>query len=256
MGSINDRFKELVDYFSKGNNSDFASKIGINEANVRNYINKTEPKYNVLEKIAKTFEINYEWLLTGRNEMLKKEFIANPTQSKTPQVITITPDNEDNIVLVPIKAQAGYLNGYNDPHFIQNLPSYNLPNMRNGVFRMFQIKGHSMYPTMHSNSYVVGQFIEDWVNDIKDNRIYVVITEDGVVIKRVLNRIEKYGNIYCKSDNRREYPSFPVEPKDIKEVWECKMLLSYEFLDPVEIHDKVYDLEAKVLNLEHILNKK
>jgi hypothetical protein len=28
------------------------------------------------------------------------------------------------------------------------------------------------------------------------------------VVKRVLNRIEKDGNLYCKSDNRREYPGF------------------------------------------------
>lgn len=66
MSTINFRIKELVDHFSNGNNSDFANKLGVNEANIRNYIAGTEPKFNVLEKIVTTFEVNYEWLLTGK----------------------------------------------------------------------------------------------------------------------------------------------------------------------------------------------
>ena len=36
MSTINFRIKELVDHFSKGNNSEFGNKIGVNEANIRN----------------------------------------------------------------------------------------------------------------------------------------------------------------------------------------------------------------------------
>lgn len=71
MNSIGQRINKLVKYFSNGNNSDFATKIGVSEANIRNYINdRAEPKFNILEKIAINFEINYEWLLTGKGEML------------------------------------------------------------------------------------------------------------------------------------------------------------------------------------------
>ena len=76
MTNINLRIKQLVDHFSFGNNSDFGKKIGINEANVRNYINNTEPKFNILEKIATNFEVNFEWLLTGKGEMLKEPTIT------------------------------------------------------------------------------------------------------------------------------------------------------------------------------------
>lgn len=215
-----------------------------------------KPTLEHLMELSSNFNISLDWLVLGMEKQEDNKIVKTNQKSNTPKVITITPENEDNIVLVPVKAQAGYLTGYDDPQFIQELPSYNLPNMRNGVFRMFQVEGHSMYPTIHSNSYVVGQFVEDWVNDIKDNRIYVIVSEsDGVIIKRVLNRIEKYNNLYCKSDNRKEYPSFPIEPKDIKEVWECKMLLSYEFLDPAEIYDKVNDLEAEMLHLKHLYSK-
>src|SRR5690606_2870663 len=114
----------------------------------------------------------------------------------------------DNVVLVPVKAAAGYLRGYGDPEFIQTLPTYSLPELRNCTFRMFQVKGHSMFPTLHDSSYVVGQWVENWTKDIKDNRIYVIVaqssTDEGILVNRVLNRLKKYGNLYLKSDNKHE----------------------------------------------------
>lgn len=82
----------------------------------------------------------------------KKPFI----ESKVPQVVTVDSHTEDNIVLVPEKAQAGYLNGFNNPKFIEKLPSYRLPNMNNEVFRMFQVAGFSMVPSLHDKSIVTG----------------------------------------------------------------------------------------------------
>ncbi|SQA93282.1 LexA family transcriptional regulator [Capnocytophaga ochracea] len=258
MNTINFRIKELVDHFSNGNNSDFANKLGVNEANIRNYIAGTEPKFNVLEKIVTAFEVNYEWLLTGKGPMLKnKEIVETPRveiikplkvegRDLTPKVVVVEEDELFNpIPLVPIYAQAGYLNGYEDPEYIKELPMYNLPEMRNGTFRMFQVNGLSMFPTLQDGSYVVGQFVENW-EWLSDNRVCVVVTErDGVIVKRVLNKIRKYGSLYCKSDNR-DYPHITVRAEDIKEVWECKMHLSFEFLDPIPEYQKIADLEANV----------
>ena len=83
MNSIGQRINKLVKHFSNGNNSDFAAKIGVNEANIRNYINdRVEPKFNILEKIAINFEINYEWLLTGKGEMLISNDLINNLEAK------------------------------------------------------------------------------------------------------------------------------------------------------------------------------
>ena len=113
---------------------------------------------------------------------------------------------------------------------------YNLPGMRNGTFRIFQVEGLSMYPTLQSGSYVVGQFVEDWEH-ISDNRIYVVVSTEGVIVK--------YGSLYCKSDNR-VFPHINVRLNDVREIWECKMHLSFDFLDPVPEYQKIADLEADV----------
>ena len=73
ISSIYTRIKELVDYFCEGNNSKFAALVGSSEANIRNYIAGRQPKFDFISSIAKNLEISYDWLLTGRGSMLKKE---------------------------------------------------------------------------------------------------------------------------------------------------------------------------------------
>ena len=69
--SINLRIKELVTIYFAGNNSKFARFIGINESNVRNYIESTEPKYTFLSLCLQKFpQLSAEWLLLGKGDML------------------------------------------------------------------------------------------------------------------------------------------------------------------------------------------
>lgn len=178
-------------------------------------------------------------------------------ESRTPQVITVDAAGNDNIVLVPQKLQAGYLQGYNNARFIEKLPSFRMPGLNNGVFRMFEIEGNSMFPTLPGGSYVVGQFVENWIRDIKDNRVYAIISnevEDGL-IKRCINKIKKYNNLICKSDNRRNFPTQNINPESIKEVWEIKLHLNFHLPDPADIYDKINDLEGEVSSLKAILKK-
>ena len=250
------RIKEFIDF--KGLSvRKFEETVGFsNGAFATQYKNNKSIGSDKIENILYSFpELNTEWLLTGKGDMLKDEAIkGTPVEvvapikvegkSLMPKVIVLKDedDEKERIPLVPIMAQAGYLKGYDDPKYIRKLPMYNLPGMRNGTFRMFQVEGLSMYPTLQSGSYVVGQFVEDWQH-ISDNRIYVVVSKEGVIVKRVLNRIEKYGSLYCRSDNR-VFPHINVDLKDVREVWECKMHLSFEFLDPIPEYQKIADLQA------------
>ncbi len=245
------------------NNSSFEKMCGLSNGYLGTQLKRNaDLGEGVLNKILDNcLDVSPEWLLTGRGEMLKSEgateVIKKPPveiiapikvegRSLMPKVIVLKDEDveEERIPLVPVMAQAGYLQGYDDPQYIKELPMYNLPGMRNGTFRIFQVEGLSMYPTLQSGSYVVGQFVEDWEH-ISDNRIYVVVSTEGVIVKRVLNRIEKYGSLYCKSDNR-VFPHINVRLKDVKEIWECKMHLSFDFLDPVPEYQKIADLEADV----------
>ena len=247
---------------------------------------KTEGGLNsdTIEKILHTCDdLNPIWFVLGDGDMLKpnmqnmshiksvtksvtfseetksKENVTlslNEEQSKMPKIVTVDTSGKDNIVLVPVKVAAGYLAGYGDTGYIQSLPTFSLPNIQNGTFRMFQVAGNSMYPTLSDKCYVVGEWVENWIKDIKDNRIYVIVCDDGVLVKRVLNRLKKYDNLYLKSDNRREFPNITLEPNQIKEVWAVKMHLSFELPDPAVLYDRVGDLEAEIDHIKSLIKGK
>jgi phage repressor protein C with HTH and peptisase S24 domain len=243
---------------------------------------------DTIEKILHSYiDLNPIWFVLGEGEMLKPNVkdmsqfenvtktvtFSEETKSKEnvslsvneeistlynrmPKVVTVDTSGKDNVVLVPVKAAAGYLAGYGDSEFIQTLPTFSLPNIQNGTFRMFQVSGHSMYPTLCDGCYVVGEWVENWIKDVKDNRIYVVVSDEGVLVKRVLNRLKKYENLYLKSDNRKENPNTTLEPSQIKEIWAVKMHLSFELPDPTVLYDRVGDLEAEIDHIKSLLKNK
>lgn len=262
---------ELKKHYGFNSDSEFASFLGIKPQTLSSWHSRNTFDIELL--YAKCVNVDGNFLLTGRGEIEKqnvKFLLPNETGTKmvtfsdetkniknvtnlTPKVVTVDKVGKDNVVLVPAKAAAGYLIGYGDPEFIEKLPTFSLPNIKNGTFRMFQVSGHSMYPTILDKSYVVGEFVENWVSGIKDNRIYVVVCDEGVLIKRVLNRLKKYNNLYLKSDNRKEYPNRSVGIEQIIEVWEVKMLLSFELPDPSVLYDRVSDLEAEVYYIKQLV---
>jgi transcriptional regulator with XRE-family HTH domain len=131
--------------------------------------------------------------------------------------VMVDQDQNDLIELVPLKASAGYLDGYSDEEFIGNLPRISLPYATNGKFRAFPIKGDSM-PPLESGAYVIGRYVEN-IEDIKDGDTYVVLTQnDGLVYKRLYNTVEADGTIQFHSDNKSYLP-YHIKPDDIYEVW-------------------------------------
>ena len=71
----------------------------------------------------------------------------------------------NEIHLVPVKAAAGYLAGYADPEFIDELNTFTLPMLAPGNYRAFEIVGDSMLPTP-SGSVIVGEKIDN-VEEVK-----------------------------------------------------------------------------------------
>lgn len=234
----------------------------------------TKPSVDILQDLSNKFDdLNLNWYITGKGNMilgtknsnldidvitdLQERSTSEIVTSLTPAVVTVDSHNTDNIVLVPQKLQAGYLVGYNNPTFIAKLPAYRMPGLNNGIFRMFEVTGNSMFPTLPAKSFVVGQFVENWLTGIKDGQVYAVISneiEDGL-IKRCINKIEKYNNLICKSDNRKNFPTQNIDPQSIKEIWEIKLHLNFQLPDPAEIHDKIYDLEGELSSLKSLLKK-
>jgi transcriptional regulator with XRE-family HTH domain len=145
---------------------------------------------------------------------------------------TVSPDNTENIELVPEKAKAGYTTGYADPEYIGELPRFRLPFLsEKKKYRTFQLKGDSMLP-IPEGSWVTGEFVQDW-REIISGKAYVVFTlNDGIVFKVVENNIKTDGKLILYSLNPI-YEPYEVHINEVKEIWKFVNFISSELPDPV-----------------------
>lgn len=73
---INKRIQELIAVVTKGNKRAFSAMVGVSPTVIENIVGSRQgkPGFDLLEKIAYSIEnINLDWLITGRGEMLKEE---------------------------------------------------------------------------------------------------------------------------------------------------------------------------------------
>lgn len=165
---------------------------------------------------------------------------------------TVNNQNRENIEVVPLKAKAGYKNGYADPDFIKKLPVFQLPILFNDrKYRMFQITGDSMLP-VPDKSWVIGEFVENWHN-IKDEEACILLTlDEGIVFKMVFNQIKKKKSLLLKSLNP-EYDPYEISITEVREVWKFCNYISSEIPEPQlakdELFSKVTRLEKDVLKI-------
>src|SRR5690606_681388 len=151
------------------------------------------------------------------------------------------------------KAAAGYLNGYSDPEYIEELPKFQLPVLpKNATYRAFEINGDSMLP-LQSGTIVIGKYVES-ARDIKNGKTYVLVTQkEGVVYKRVFNYLEENGKLFLVSDNT-QYSPYEISGEEVLELWEARAYISLHFPDPSESGEEqlsLKDRKSTRLNSSH-----
>ena len=209
----------------------FADEMEIKRASVGAYEERrAEPKYELLKKIADFYDLTMDELVNDEiNDKWRPKARGNAASVR---VLSITVDGEDkeNIELVPVKASAGYLNGYADPEYIAELPKFSLPMFRQGTYRAFEIKGDSMLP-LQPGSVIIAEYVENW-SEIKPGQTYVVISRDeGVVYKRIAFKYKEEKGLKLVSDNK-SYDPYWVASDDILEVWKAKAFISTQLPEP------------------------
>jgi len=196
-------------------------KLGVNASRIRDYeLGVCEPNLELLVKLAEYFHLSLDDFITRDLKVVLSPIIKTKFQLQQSSRILIISENNngsENIVHVPVKAQAGYLNGFEDPCFVETLPTYRLPGVRNGTYRSFEIKGDSMLP-LQSGTIVVGKYVESW-REIRSNYTYVLVTQqDGVVYKRVINKVKSKGQLVLLSDNP-VYEPYAIKIEEVREAW-------------------------------------
>ncbi len=248
------RLKEIRKHF-RLTQGEFAEKLGIGQSAYSNYESGIrEPSITMISTIVTQFSINSTWLLTGTGEMFTRKESSQPVvresgsryySGKVPAVVTVSEQDHNTIVMVSTKVAAGYLRGYQDPEFFRPLPTFSLPMLRRGTYRAFQVTGDSMYPTLKESDWVVAEWVDP--DHFRDDRVYVVVCTEGVLVKRCLNRLASDEKVVAKSDNveSKLYPVRVLGREEILEIWEVRGLFSVQLPNPSELWTRIQDLEGK-----------
>lgn len=197
---------------------EFAQKLRIKRSLLGAYEEeRAEPRIDILEVVADMFRLTLDDLLRKDVSDSKTNYIAKRRAQKLI-------NGRTDIPFVPIKAVAGYLAGYGDPEFIDELNTFTLPMLTGGDYRAFEIVGDSMMPTP-SGSVIVGERVSD-IEEVKSNQTYIVVSKtDGIVYKRILKNNKQKNKLTFVSDNP-SYQPYSVNAEDILEVWQAQMVLS------------------------------
>jgi transcriptional regulator with XRE-family HTH domain len=197
---------------------EFAQKLRIKRSLLGAYEEeRAEPRIDILEAVADMFKLTLDDLLRRDLAENKGGYLAKRRAQKMA-------NGRSDIPFVPVKAAAGYLTGYADPEFIDELNTFTLPMLGGGDYRAFEIIGDSMMPTP-TGSVIVGERVQD-LEEIKSNQTYILVSKtDGIVYKRLLKNNRQKNKLTLVSDNPA-YQPYTINTEDVLEVWQAQMIIS------------------------------
>ncbi len=233
---------------------EFANKLNIKRSLVGAYEEeRAEPKLEVMEQVCALFKISLEDFLFNDLSDLNgggaTSYLDKRRQMKMASGVA-------EVRFVPVKAAAGYLTGYADPEFVDELNTFTLPMLAPGQYRAFEIIGDSMLPTP-SGSVIVGEKVEQ-LDELKNSNTYVVLSKnEGVAYKRVMKNTAAKNKLTLISDNP-QYEPYNVNADDVLEIWKAVYILQKANAAPIwdvnQLAGMVNNLQEQVITLKNKLN--
>lgn len=211
---------------------------------------KTKITGQVVMLLMKNFQINPLWLFNESNEKyLKKPIPINIL----PKVITLNSQKNENILLVNEKAAAGYPHNLQDPQWYEQLPAFDLPlpQYRNATYRGFQVEGDSMLPGIKPGEWVIGRAMNSF-DDIINNRVYVLVLSDSILVKKV-HKLPEKNKIKLNSFNEGYLP-VEIHYKEVQELWLVNSKLSFG-IDEKADSNLLKELQESMKELKSQFNK-
>ncbi len=159
-------------------------------------------------------------MLTGEGEMLK-----TPIKNEAKEISDF---NFVPVPLVPIRAKAGYLVGFDDAEYIETLPTVPVLTDRtfHGKYRCFEVDGDSMdndtRDALCDKDVVLAREVkrELWQYKLhyKDWN-FVIVHKEGILIKRIVAHDTTSGIITCHSLNPIYGDDFQLNLADVFELY-------------------------------------
>lgn len=240
----------------KKSQEEVATDLGLTRSSYSGYENNVaQPNLESLVLFSDYYKVSIDALVKNdfskykesEWEKIDKGLTADIKGQKL-RVLTsmVNSENEDLIELVPVKASAGYTSGYADPDYLKVLPTFHLPFLsKDRKYRSFPIKGDSMPPVMEG-SFVVAEFVQNWMSIRNGTPCIVVTKDDGIVFKVVHNLLSSEQSFQLCSTNPF-YKPYLVHANNILEIWKFVNYISPELPD-IRMDDN--DLSKSIKSLQ------
>lgn len=203
--------------------AEMAQRLNCGSSTVDMERGRTKVNATTVMTLLKDYKINPLWLF-GESP---KKYLDPEHKDVSPRTISLDEDGKENILLVNAKAAAGYADNLSDPNYLQDLPAFNLPipEYRNATYRVFQVEGDSMLPLIAPGEWLITQAVES-LNDVINEKIYVVVEQDGIRVKKVI-KDDKSQQLILISSNA-DYPTASIDYTHIQELWEFHSKITRE----------------------------
>lgn len=230
---------------------EFANKLNIKRSLIGAYEEeRADPRLDVLEVVSEMFKLSLDELLLKDLSNTSGSYWMKRRQQK------LQTADRNVIHFVPVKAAAGYLAGYADSEFIDELNTFTLPMLSGGNYRAFEIIGDSMLPTP-SGSIIVGEKVNS-LDDVKNNTACIVVSKtEGIVYKRIVKNNRSKNKVSLVSDNP-VYQPYQVNSEDIAEIWMAQVVIGkvtqQQRWDVNSLANLVNNLQGQVSTLKKKMN--
>ncbi len=224
--SDNIRFLRAKKDFSQ---QKLADELMITRVRYAKYEDATsEPPIELLLRMSKYFGIGVDLLISVDIRKYPIEDMIKHPDNRVLIPITVDTFGHHQIEIIPQKASMGYLNGYRDPHYIENLQIISFPFKKDGKYRVFTFDWDSIPPHKNGKYYIVGKYVKNF-DDLKTGKIYIFITKNNVITCKGF-QFKENDVIFFEDDNRINEP-LRIPLIEIKEVWEFAYLIFTHELD-------------------------
>lgn len=221
---------------------EFATDLGVTQSALSQIENGNRKiSTDKLVRITEKYGINANWLLNGSGTVFHPRKAAAKATKKELQEETLIP-------FIDKKAHADYPRNLSDDEYIKSFRMYRVPGYEKGSYRMFEVVGDSMEPTIYEKEILISEHISNW-RKAGNGKICVVICEDSIVVKRVFLYMDGEDVFILKSDNPK-YKSYKLTREDIIEIWEVKGKITDQFLSLPAEDQRFMRLEERIAKME------
>lgn len=188
---------------------------------------KQNPTEVIINKFCNTYKVHKVWIYTGEGAMFNDRDQSNVV-SDAPYI------NNDlvNVPLVPASVAASFvegLDGCSQDQDFYGVMAETGERLNSSDYKVFEIVGDSMYPTIVSGSKVLGKNIPEGQWEMASG-IVIIVYGMTLTIKRILkNDLYSDNRLILKADNPI-HGEITIARSEIRGMWQATRIVSQTLL--------------------------